>query len=177
MLVVGSGQSGCRIAENLHLAGRTVHLVVGGAPRCPRVYRGRHAVEWLADLGQYDPPVDRHPRGEGVRRQANHDLIGRDGGRAIDLRAVARDGMAPHGRLRDIADGHMHFTDDLAKNLDGADAVYDGIYDLIDRDIAPQDISALPPARYGPVWQPGPHPPSLDMRAPSPSLLLDDLAA
>ncbi len=35
-LVVGSGQSGCQIAEDIHLAGRQVHLCVGGAPRSPR---------------------------------------------------------------------------------------------------------------------------------------------
>src|SRR5207237_2038846 len=39
ILVIGSGQSGSQIAEDLHLAGRKVHLAVGGAPRCPRVYR------------------------------------------------------------------------------------------------------------------------------------------
>lgn len=31
ILVVGSGQSGCQIAEDLHLAGRRVHLSTGGA--------------------------------------------------------------------------------------------------------------------------------------------------
>ncbi len=31
VLVVGTGQSGCQIAEDLHLAGRRVHLCVGGA--------------------------------------------------------------------------------------------------------------------------------------------------
>jgi putative flavoprotein involved in K+ transport len=41
ILVVGSGQSGCQIAEDLHLSGRKVHLAVGSAPRCPRFYRGR----------------------------------------------------------------------------------------------------------------------------------------
>lgn len=51
ILVVGSGQSGCQIAEDLHLAGRKVHLAVGSAPRCPRFYRGRDAVDWLDDLG------------------------------------------------------------------------------------------------------------------------------
>ena len=34
--LVGSGQSGCQIAEDLHLAGRCVHLCVGGAPRTAR---------------------------------------------------------------------------------------------------------------------------------------------
>ncbi|MEL6266743.1 MAG: NAD(P)-binding domain-containing protein, partial [Pseudomonadota bacterium] len=47
VLVVGSGQSGCQIAEDLHLAGRKVHLAVGGAPRAPRFYRGRDITAWL----------------------------------------------------------------------------------------------------------------------------------
>lgn len=41
VLVVGTGQSGCQIAEDLLLAGRKVHLSVGNAPRCARRYRGK----------------------------------------------------------------------------------------------------------------------------------------
>lgn len=154
VVVVGSGQSGCQIAEDLHLAGRRVHLVVGTAPRCPRVYRGRDAVEWLSDLGQYDVPVDRHPKGEAVRRQANHYLTGRDGGRDIDLRRFAAEGMQLHGRLAAIADGVLRFGDDLARNLDNADAVYNGICTLIDTHIAERGIAAPPGRHYTPGWQP-----------------------
>src|SRR5262249_59516139 len=39
VLVVGTGQSGCQIAEELHLAGRQVHLAVGRAPRIARFHR------------------------------------------------------------------------------------------------------------------------------------------
>jgi len=163
VLVVGSGQSGCQIAEDLHLSGRKVHLVVGGAPRCPRVYRGRDAVEWLADLGQYDLPVDQHPLREGVRRKANHYLTGRGGGRDIDLRQFALDGMSLHGRLLGIDDGKLNFGDDLARNLDGADSVYNGICELIDKHIAEQGIAAPPPSRYEPVWRPGEPVASLDL--------------
>ena len=154
VLVVGTGQSGCQIAEDLHLAGREVHLVVGSAPRCPRVYRGRDAVDWLSDLGQYDLPVEKHPAGDGVRRKANHYLTGRDGGRDIDLRRFALEGMTLYGRLDTVEDGVLHFQDDLAKNLDGADTVYNGICGLIDRHIAEQRIDAPPGAHYRPVWAP-----------------------
>ena len=123
VLVIGSGQSGCQIAEDLHLAGRKVHLAVGSAPRCPRVYRGRDAVEWLDDLGQYDLPVDQHGLKEKVRKNANHYLTGRDGGRDIDLRKFALEGMALYGRLTDIQDGRLKFAADLTKNLDNADRV------------------------------------------------------
>lgn len=154
VLVVGSGQSGCQIAEDLHLAGRKVQLAVGSAPRCPRLYRGRDAVDWLADLGQYDLPVEDHPLKEKVRRNANHYLTGRDGGRDIDLRKFAAEGMRLHGRLKDIREGSLVFGDDLARNLDNADAVYNGICRLIDKHIAEAGIDAPAGRLYEPVWQP-----------------------
>ena len=162
VLVVGTGQSGCQIAEDLHLAGRRVHLVVGSAPRCPRVYRGRDAVDWLSDLGQYDLPVEKHPAGDGVRRKANHYLTGRDSGRDIDLRRFALEGMVLHGRLLDVEQGVLRFGDDLARNLDAADAVYNGICGLIDRHIAEQRIAAPAGEHYSPVWAPEASPATLD---------------
>ncbi len=162
VLVVGTGQSGCQIAEDLHLAGRRVHLVVGSAPRCPRVYRGRDAVDWLSDLGQYDLPVEKHPAGDAVRRKANHYLTGRDGGRDIDLRRFAQEGMALYGRLLDVEKGVLHFGDDLSRNLDAADGVYNGICGLIDRHIAEQRIAAPAGEHYRPVWEPGVPPSKLD---------------
>jgi putative flavoprotein involved in K+ transport len=154
VMVVGSGQSGCQIAEDLHLAGRQVHLVTGSAPRCPRFYRGRDAVDWLSDLGQYDLPVEQHSLKEQVRKNANHYLTGRDGGRDIDLRQFAKDGMKLYGRLTDISNDGMHFKDDLVKNLDAADAVYNGICALIDRHIEAAGLDAPVGAHYQSVWQP-----------------------
>lgn len=154
ILVIGSGQSGCQIAEDLHLAGRKVHLAVGSAPRCPRLYRGRDAVEWLDDLGQYDLPVDQHSLKEKVRKNANHYLTGRDGGRDIDLRKFALEGMSLYGRLKDIQNGRLNFADDLAKNLDNADRVYNGICGLIDDHIARNAIEAPASPHYEPVWRP-----------------------
>jgi putative flavoprotein involved in K+ transport len=47
VLVVGSGQSGCQIAEELNLSGRKVYLSVGGTGRLPRRYRGKDITWWL----------------------------------------------------------------------------------------------------------------------------------
>lgn len=165
IMVVGSGQSGCQIAEDLHLDGRKVHLVVGSAPRCPRGYRGKDAVDWLADLGQYDLPVDQHPMREKVRKKANHYLTGRDGGRDIDLRVFAQQGMKLYGRLRDMTEGRMMFGDDLAKNLDSADASYNNICALIDKYISDNGIDAPPGHRTIPAWRPDSPPVDLDPAA------------
>jgi putative flavoprotein involved in K+ transport len=162
VVVIGSGQSGCQIAEDLHLAGRKVHLAVGSAPRCPRVYRGRDAVEWLDDLGQYDLPVDQHGLKEKVRKNANHYLTGRDGGRDIDLRKFALEGMSLYGRLKDVESGRLIFADDLVKNLDNADRVYNGICGLIDDHITRSAIDAPASPHYAPVWAPTDTPTELD---------------
>lgn len=156
VLVVGSGQSGCQIAEDLKIDGRDVHLCVGSAPRSPRRYRGRDAVEWLHDMGHYDMPVDQHPQGVKVRGKANHYLTGRDGGREIDLRRHALEGMALHGRLLDVRAGQMVFADDLAANLDAADATYNRIREGIDAYLAATGIDAPVEPPYVPAWRPAP---------------------
>jgi putative flavoprotein involved in K+ transport len=154
VLVVGTGQSGAQIAEDLHLAGRRVHLCVGSAPRTARTYRGKDVVEWLDKLGYYDLSVDDHPLKEGVRKKANHYVTGRDGGRDIDLRKFARDGMSLYGRLNGMADGTLSFGDDLKTNLDRADEVSESIKATIDRFIESNGIDAPAEARYVPVWEP-----------------------
>ena len=162
VVVVGSGQSGAQIAEDLHLAGRQVHLVTGNAPRCARFYRGRDVVDWLWDIGQYDITVADEGMGR-KRHETNHYLTGRDGGRDIDLRAFARQGMKLYGRLEAMGAGKMRFAANLAKNLDEADRVYNGINALIDRHIAAKGISAPPGSVYQPVWTPAEEPGELDL--------------
>lgn len=165
VLVVGSGQSGCQIAEDLHLAGRRVHLATGSAPRSPRVYRGKDVVEWLHLMGYYEMPIHEHPLKERVRQKANHYLTGRDGGREIDLRRFAREGMRLHGRFEGIEDGVVRFRPDLRQNLDQADAVSESIKATIDTWIAKQGIEAPSDAPYVPAWQPEEESPALDLAA------------
>jgi putative flavoprotein involved in K+ transport len=154
VLVVGSGQSGAQIAEDLHLAGRKVYLAVGDAPRCARLHRGRDVVDWLADMGYYDIGVDTHPLREGVRDNTNHYVTGRDGGRDIDLRRFAREGMQLFGRLNSLQGTTLQFSKDLASKLDAADAVYNRINASIDKYISEQGIDAPAGAPYAPLWQP-----------------------
>jgi putative flavoprotein involved in K+ transport len=154
VLVVGSGQSGAQIAEDLHLAGRAVHLAVGNAPRCARRYRGRDVVEWLDDLGYYNIPIENHPNREQVRDKTNHYVTGRDGGRDIDLRKMAIEGMQLYGPLRTVTAGTASFAPELKQNLDNADAVYRSINRTIDAYIEQHGIRAPLEAEYVPPWEP-----------------------
>lgn len=165
VLIVGSGQSGAQIAEDLHLEGRDVHLVTGSAPRCARFYRGRDCVAWLAEMGTYDVPIGAQAGGVAKRENTNHYMTGRGGGRDIDLRAFALEGMALYGRLIGIDGTSLTFAPTLERNLDSADAVAEGIKDLIDAYIDREGIDAPHEDRYVPVWRPGQEPLSLDLAA------------
>ncbi len=153
-LVVGSGQSGAQIAEDLHLEGRQVYLSVGSAPRAPREYRGKDVVEWLEKMGYYDQPIVSHPNPEEVRHKTNHYVTGRDGGRDIDLRKMAKEGVKLCGQINHVEAGNLHFNDDLRENLDAADATYTRIQNNIDQYIKDQNIDAPPGTRYEALWQP-----------------------
>lgn len=165
VLVVGSGQSGVQIMEDLHIAGREVHLAVGSAPRSPRVYRGRESTEWLHELGFYGLTVDRHPLGDEARHKTNHYMSGRDGGHEIDLRRFALQGVKLYGTLADIRRTQVGFRPDLTKNLDDADAVYCSIRRDIDAYIARAGVQAPEEPPFQKVWVPPADPVSLDLRA------------
>jgi putative flavoprotein involved in K+ transport len=165
VLVVGSGQSGAQIAEDLHLAGRKVHLAVGNAPRCARFYRGKDVVTWLAEMDYYEMPVEQHPLREGVRDNTNHYVTGRDGGRDIDFRKFAVEGMQLYGLLDGLAGSTFSFRPTLKASLDAADRTYNGINAAIDKHIAERNIAAPPPSVYVPLWQPETELTALDLDA------------
>ncbi len=154
ILVVGTGQSGCQIAEDLHLDGRSVHLCVGSAPRSPRLYRGKDVVDWLEQMGYYDIPFDEHPQKETIRHKTNHYVTGRDNGREIDLRRFYLEGMKLYGSLKEISGSQLEFKDNLKANLDQADAVAESIKRSIDVFIENKQIEAPLENPYQPVWEP-----------------------
>ena len=164
VLVVGSGQSGCQVAEDLFGAGREVHLCVGRAGREPRRYRGRDSMEWAVVTGYLELPVDEHPKGRAIRFKPHPHLSGRDGGRTIDLRQLALDGVKLHGRLVDAQGTQVRLADGLAETLDAIDeACWEELAEL-DAYIAENGIDA-PESDLEPVdWQPTPDPATLDLR-------------
>jgi len=155
VLVVGSGQSGAQIAEDLHLAGRKVYLATGDAPRVSRFYRGKDVVEWLDDMGYYEMSVSDHPLGKNVRSNTNHYVTGRDGGRDIDLRKFAKEGMELFGLMTDYDGENLTFLPDLEAKLDKADATLNNINARIDAWIEKQGIDTVEgPSVYTPEWVP-----------------------
>jgi putative flavoprotein involved in K+ transport len=84
VLVVGSADSGCQIAEELYESGRRVSLCVGRAVRRPRRYRGKDSLFWGITLGRVEQTADQLPS-PSARFAANSQLSGKDGGHTLNL--------------------------------------------------------------------------------------------
>jgi putative flavoprotein involved in K+ transport len=157
VLVVGTGQSGAQIAEELLLAGRDVHLAVSMCPSAPRRYRGRDCIWWLmqsflhgAEVGVKFPTVDDLPS-PAARFECNPHLSGKDGGHDIHLRQLARRGAHLYGKLEAIDGARVRFSDDLAGRLHFADTKFDEeLRPLFDAYIAAAGIDAPPDDRPPP---------------------------
>jgi putative flavoprotein involved in K+ transport len=127
VLVVGSGSSGTQIADELRRSGRAVFLSVGPHAKPPRAYRGKDYCWWLGVLGVWD--VERpHPGMEHVTIAVS----GAYGGKTVDFRKLAADGITLLGRTERYAEGQLHIAPDLGQSIAGGDADYLSILDRAD---------------------------------------------
>ena len=116
VLVVGSGQSGCQIAEELHEAGREVVLACGKAPWWPRRIAGRDLLWWALETGFLDQTVESLPAPT-VRLAANILATGHGGGHDLHLRTLEAAGVTLTGRLLGAVDQEARFAPDLAESV------------------------------------------------------------
>jgi len=116
VLVVGGGQSGCQIADELLGAGRRVYLSTGRCPWAPRRYRGREILHWLVESGFMDQTVDTLPS-PAARLPCNPPISGNDGGHDCHPRWLAERGATVVGRLEGVEDGTARFANDLEASL------------------------------------------------------------
>jgi cation diffusion facilitator CzcD-associated flavoprotein CzcO len=123
VLVVGSGQSGCQIAEELHEAGRKVVLACGRAPWIPRRIGDRDIVWWALETGFLDAPVDSLPARE-ARLFANVLTTGHGGGHDLHLRTLQAQGVVLAGHFLGATETHVRFAPDLAESVAWGDERY-----------------------------------------------------
>jgi putative flavoprotein involved in K+ transport len=120
VLVVGSAQSGCQIAEELYQVGRKVYLSVGRAGRLPRRYRGKDITRWLEEIGFADRTVDQLPSPK-VKFAGSVHGTGKDGGHTINLHQFARDGVVLLGHIQSVQEDRILLAPDLKENLANTD--------------------------------------------------------
>jgi putative flavoprotein involved in K+ transport len=141
VLVVGSGQSGCQIADELRQAGRRVWLSVGRCPWFPRRYRGRDILHWTRVMGILDETVDQLPAPE-ARLGCNPPVSGNDGGHDCHPRWLARRGVRLVGRVARIDGAKVSFEPGLEKNLAFGDDFVAQLLQAIDGFVSAEGLDA-----------------------------------
>ena len=136
VLVVGSGQSGCQMAEELHEAGREVVLACGRAAWAPRSLGGRDLVWWLLESGFLDAPVASLPSPT-ARLGANITATGHGGGHDLHLRTLRAQGVTLVGHFLGANDKTARFAPDLVESVAWADDRYRELMDLVRKTAAP----------------------------------------
>ncbi|HEY9324973.1 MAG TPA: NAD(P)/FAD-dependent oxidoreductase [Candidatus Limnocylindria bacterium] len=142
VLIVGSAQSGCQIAEDLLDAGREVYLATGKVGRAPRRLRGRDTLVWLAESGWMaqrredlpDPAATRaaQPQISGVGPR----------GHTVSLQSLAGRGVTLLGHLESADGTRLRFGDDLAEHVRLGDEGSAKIREHVDDYIARSGIEA-----------------------------------
>lgn len=156
VLLVGSGQTGVQLAEELQAAGRDVILSVGKCGSVPRRYRGRDVFWWLRAMATRGPaigaglPTPADLPSPAARFACNPQLSGHGGGHSVSLRGMAAQGIRLVGRLQAVEGTTARFAADLQDNLRMAEGFFETrfrpeIEAFIDRsgEDAPQEADDL----------------------------------
>ncbi len=154
VLVVGSGQSGCQIAEELAEAGRDVYLACGRAPWLPRRPGEHDLTWWLNQSGYLEGTVESLPE-PSARLWANVLASGRRGGHDLHLRTLHELGVVLLGHFAGADGNRARFEPDLHESLAWGDERYRtliGIFsDFADRSgIARPPLLETPPLDHDP---------------------------
>lgn len=117
VLVVGSAQSGCQIAEELYQNGRKVYLSVSSAGRAPRRFRGKDVAYWLSKIPFFSRTIEDLPSPK-AKFAPNPHVTGNEGGHNLNLHQFARDGVILLGHINGIDGERVFLKTDLNENLE-----------------------------------------------------------
>ena len=123
VLVVGSGQSGCQIAEHVVDAAREVILAWGRAAWAPHRIDGHDLFWWMLESGFMDQRVETL-KTPAERLAANLTASGVGGGHDLHVRSLQAKGVTLTGRFAGREGRWIRFKDDLAASVAWGDDRY-----------------------------------------------------
>jgi putative flavoprotein involved in K+ transport len=150
VLIIGSGQSGCQLAEELHEAGREVFLACGRAPWVPRRMGGRDIFWWILEIGFMAMPLSALPDPVAGRLESNPLATGHGGGHDLHLRTLRAMGVTLLGHFEGAGGGVARFSQDLGDIVAWGDQRHLQLMGLIqktaaERGLALEDLEPPPP--------------------------------
>lgn len=127
VLIIGSGQTGCQLSEEIYSAGRKVVLACGRAPWSPRRIGNKDVMWWLIESGFLD--VDATTLPPEAKLFANVQSSGHGGGHDMHYRTLADMGITLAGRFLGAENGHAQFADNLAQSVSWGDTRFEQLRD------------------------------------------------
>lgn len=124
-LVVGSGDSGCQIAEDLIESARDVYVCLANRRRVPRRYRGLDLCDWSVLSGRWDMTVDAVEDPNVIWNPDAPLASGVGGGHTLSYQALRAKGATLLGKLIGVEGSTLMFDDrvnDYVKFGDDASA-------------------------------------------------------
>lgn len=184
VLVIGGGQSGAQIAQDLQGAGRSVYWSLAERHSHTRRLRGKDSMTWWDMAGRIHQHVGEtagvlagEPDALRKARTAEFPLISGKGARgrgsSISLLAMHRDGITLLGRLQALEHGIARFADarpQLHRAIEATRAEYAYLDALASAYYARHPEPRTDDARYIPEevylhWEPDASPRELDLQA------------
>ena len=164
VLVVGSGQSGVQIAEDLVAGDRRVYLCTSAVGRLRRRQRGRDSLEWLTENGFYDVTPDQLPDPRMLAMPIPQiSGVGRLG-HTVSLQSLADLGVTLLGRPLAVDGARVALDDSLGGNIAVGDRVSAALNGRVERRL--RERGAMPPP-LEPDPADAPHPDPLSVHGPS----------
>lgn len=141
VLIVGTGQSGVQIADDLIDAGKKVFLSTSEVGRIPRRYKGKDVEDWLIATGFYETLTQeikdfnllslRQPQISGVGEK----------GRTLSLQFLAKRGAIILGKMNNAELDHTFFQTNAVNNIKFGDESSNSIKKMIDNYIVKMELS------------------------------------
>ena len=145
VLVTGSAQSGCQIAEDLAEAGRRVYLATSIVPRIPRRYRGKDIVDWFMEMNFFnvktetitDPKIFaiKVPQISGIGQF----------GHTLSLQSLAKKGVTILGKMENANASDVFFIPNAHEHIKFADGFSQTAKSMVDEFILKNGINADEP--------------------------------
>jgi len=164
ILVVGGGQTGMQLGEELLQAGRKVFIATSKVKGSLRSYRGEDIFFWMDRTGMLTMPKEALP--DPNMRYDRIPIAGNN--HPISHYSLARMGAVFLGRLENISkDGETAiFKDNLQENIAFAQGGYDFLLNTLEGWVAEHDEqNDYPPYTPEPEWEP--YEPLLEYTAPT----------
>ena len=143
VLVVGSGQTGVQIAEDLIDKGRKVFLSTSKVGRLPRRFRGREIMYWILEAKMFDVTPDmitdpaifelRTPQVSGTGRY----------GHTVSLQSLCQKGVVILGKLVSAENTVLHIAPNAKEHIQHGDTTSAQTKAALEQYISSHNITAL----------------------------------